>query len=149
MKIARTFDEQLVWDCIVPVYDYVSDDNSPSADLYFPDMRDEIYWLAAYDETGLLGVFMAHPHNSVCYESHTLLLPSARGKAMRAGRLAIDWLFQNSRCEKIITNVPAYNILALALAHRVGFKDIGINTKSFLKNGVLYDQHILGFSKGE
>ena len=44
-------------------------------------------------------------------------------------------------------SIPEYNKLAIRLAGKVGMELIGINKRSFMKNGVLYDQQLFGISK--
>lgn len=143
--IARTYDTDFIVRCVAEpgVWRMVADDGFPNPDLYFPPMGDGMYWLRAGD----FGVFLFHPHNSVTYEAHTVLLPSARGKAVEIGKAAISWFFANTPCQCLITNVPEYNPLALRLAHKCGFATIGINEKSIMKNGILHDQTLLGISK--
>lgn len=111
-------------------------------DLFFikPDGK---LWLRAED----YGLFMGEPRNAVTYEVHTMLLPSARGKAIEIAKGAINWMFANTRCLRITTHVPEYNFLAKRLSIKSDMEFIGIDKKSFLKDGVLYDQFIYGISK--
>lgn len=149
IAIERTFDENFIYDCAQPIWEAISDDGSVSKDLYFPNMSPENYWLEAYEDEVRYGVFLFHPHNTICYEAHTMLLPRAHGRAAECAGAAIGWMFHNTQCQRIITNVPAYNRHALRLARSVRMIEYGLNDKSFLKNGVLYAQHVLGISKGE
>jgi hypothetical protein len=102
-------------------------------------------WLRAED----YGLFMGEPRNSVTYEVHTMLLHHARGMAVEIAKGAIDWMFSNTKCLRITTHVPAYNLLAKRLSVKCGMELIGIDRKSFLKDGCLYDQYVYGISKGE
>lgn len=102
-------------------------------------------WLRAGD----YGLFMGEPRNGIMYEVHTMLLPHARGKAVDIAKGAMQWMFDNTKCLKIITHVPVFNVLAKRLAEHCRMKLIGINTSSFLKNGVLYDQYLYGITKEE
>ena len=109
-----------------------------------------LYWLLVEDDEGPAGVFLVHAHNGVCYEVHTCMLPRTWGaQARQATHLCRAWMFQNTPCRKLITNVPAYNLLALRFAKRCGMTLEGINRKSYLKNGELMDQHVLGLTKEE
>jgi len=100
-------------------------------------------WLRAGD----YGLFMGEPRNSVMYEVHTMLLPHARGKAIEIAKGAIKWMFDNTRCLRLITSVPSFNVLAKRLSIQSGMKLIGNNEKSFLRDGILYDQYLYGISK--
>lgn len=96
------------------------------------------------------GVFLLHSHNLACWEVHTCLLPRVWGaKARQATQLCRAWMFENTPCQKLITNVPADNLLALRFAKRCGMTPEGVNHKSYLKNGELLDQHVLGLTKQE
>lgn len=147
MQIERTFDQEFIIRCVTePSHWRASvDDGVCNPDLYFPPMHDSIFWL----KVGEYGVFMLHPHNLITYEVHTILLPHTRGKAVDVAIEARNWFFTNTQCERIITNVPSFNQLALRLAKKSGMTEYGINPKSFKKGGVLYDQTLLGISKGE
>ena len=90
---------------------------------------------------------MLHPHNAICWEIHTCLLPNAWGeRGRRAARLLPEWIWQHTPCRRIITNVPDNNRLALRFALAAGMTEIGVNAASFLKNGKLRDQTLLGIS---
>ncbi len=42
---------------------------------------------------------------------------------------------------------PEFNKLAIRLANKVGMEFIGIQRKSFMKRGTLYDQHFFSLNK--
>jgi RimJ/RimL family protein N-acetyltransferase len=142
--IKTTTDQQFIADCVTHelVWDKLVDDGSPPKELYFPPMQG-VTWLRA----GEYGVFALHKLNHITSEAHTILLPTARGKSVEIGKSALKFAFENCDVKRIVTNVPEYNVLALRLALKVGFKEIGVNAKSFQKNGILYDQIFLGISK--
>jgi RimJ/RimL family protein N-acetyltransferase len=131
------------------VYPFISDDGSPTAEDYEPKdllVLEQVYFLSPAD--GVL--FMLVPVNSVTYEVHTCILPDIRGASSIAhAKELILWMFTNTRCEKIVTTVPVFNLPALALAIRAGMKQEGVNRRSFLRRGVLYDQTMLGVCKQE
>ena len=104
-------------------------------------------WVMVSEGDTSLGVFMLNPLNCICYEVHTALLPEAWGRSVEITKDGVLWLFENTPCRRVITNVPEYNRKALLLAKKTGMVQFGINPKSFLKNGVLYDQIMLGLSK--
>lgn len=150
MILHRTFDMGIVRHIMTHrrVYPHLSDDGSLPADQFQPMANDAIFYLLARDDKAPLGVFMLVPHNTVCYEVHTCMLPRAwGGPAQRAAFEGTLWMFNHTKCTRIITNVPAYNTLAKRFAEDCGMTQFGINPKSFLKNGVLYDQYLLGVSK--
>lgn len=143
--IERTFDADFITHCVThpEVWDKISDDGAPEKELYFPPMHEGVQWLRAED----YGVFALHRVNFATHEAHTILLPEAHGRAVEIGKVALRFAFEHCGAMRIVTNVPDFNSLALRLAHKVGFIEIGINKRSFCKNGILHDQTFLGISK--
>jgi len=130
------------------IYPAISDDFSPSADEFQPIEDEAIYYLLAKRDRELLGMFCFLPENGICWKVHTCLLPTAYGpKARDAGKQVIQWIWANTPCVRIITDVPDYNRLALNFALDCGLKAYGINAASYMKNGKLWDQIVLGVSK--
>ncbi len=147
-KLVRTEDELLIASILAhpTILPHISDDNTKMNSLVHPNL----FWITVYDGEELLGLFLSHPHNSVTYESHTCLLPNAYGtRAVQAAHEYINWMFQWTECQKLITNVPEYNKLALRFARKVGGVLEGVNRESYLKNGTLMDQYVLGITKKE
>ena len=153
MKIWRTFDPELIRSIITNrwVYRHVSDDGSPNANDFKPFIDDSIIYLAVPGvDSEAAGIFMLHQHNLVCFEVHTCMTPKAWGLIAReAAQEVIEWMFNNTTCERIITNVPSLNKVASRFAIDCGMVKFGVNEKSFLKDGVLFDQIMYGISKGD
>lgn len=97
------------------------------------------------------GLFMFSMENPCCYSIHSALLPKywGQGVATACGLSACTWMFENTACLKIITLVPDYNTSALAMAMSAGMSIEGVNRSSFMKDGILHDQTMLGFTKEE
>lgn len=150
LSISPSTDYDLICSVVThhEVYPRLIDDFSPPADQYQPNENPALLYLVARDGTELLGLWMFAPENGVCSQVHTALLPTCRGKrAVHAVRAMLAWVWQNTGCERIVTNVPADNPSALVFAKWAGMKVIGVNEKSFQRNGKLLDQTILGLSR--
>jgi len=134
------------------IYPFISDDGSPPADQYQPVEHEAMWYVIVRDthESGvpdLLGCWVFAPENSICWEVHTALLPCAWGeRGQIAASMLPAWVWSNTPCRRIITNVPSNNRLALHFAMRAGMTIYGTNERSFLKNGQLLDQICLGIS---
>ncbi len=129
------------------LYEWQSDDGSPSREDYDPPSDERVWYILARDGETLLGVWMLHPHNAIEYEVHTCLLPGHGFRRARiAAKEAIAWVWQHTPAKRLITKIPAYNRIAYRFALDAGFQMIGVDEKSFLKNGVKYDQALLGLS---
>lgn len=130
------------------VYPTISDDGCPEASEFDVTTFFGPFFLVLSPNEWT--VFVLVPVNSFTYEVHTNILPEGRGKlAIEACDEALFWVFSETNILKLITHVPISNVPAYALARKAGFKREGVNEKSWLKNGVLHDQLVLGLSKGD
>lgn len=129
------------------LYPHLSDDFSPCPQKFEPVIHDSVWHVAAYDAEEYLGLWMLHPENAICWKIHTALLPNAWGRSVAAGKALLLWVWQNTPWQRIVTDIPAYNRLAYRLASRCGFEEYGRNSRSFLKNGQLQDQILMGVSR--
>lgn len=150
MKLERTHDMALVESIMrhPSIWPHVHDDG---AEDWQPFDHDAIYWMLVTRSNGESGgVFMVHQANSYCYEMHTCLLPCAWGtEASKAAQILLGWAFKETECRKMVTNVPAYNRAAFRFAKAGGMQQEGINRASFMRNGQMIDQIMLGITKEE
>lgn len=131
-----------------PNYRMSSDDGSPAVEDFMPPDHPSLWYVLAYRGDLLLGMWAFLPENSVSWDVHTRLLPVAYGRwGLAAAKELAKWIWENTPCRRITTKVPSFNRLALAFAKKAGMVEMGVNPKSFLKGGVLYDQILLGMSK--
>lgn len=129
------------------VWPHVSDDYAPQASAWTPAMHPSLWYVVVREGEDTLGLWMFEARGA-CWEVHTCLLPIAWGdRGKRAAREMAAWLWKNTTCRRLITNVPAYNRLALRFAQRAGMTEFGRNERSFLKHGELHDQILLGLSR--
>jgi len=159
LTFERSTDYALIRKILVhkAVFKHISDDFSPDPADYQPIDHPSIWYVIVRDaaepedaEPELLGLWMLQPLNGVCWEIHTALLPNAWGeRGRRAAKHMAEWVWENTTCRRLVTNVPENNRLALAFAEAAGMKVYGRNTRSFLKGGKLVDQICLGLSKPE
>lgn len=150
MRFERTEDPVLVRQIVTheAIYPYVTDDNAPSAQDCHPPMHKDLLYLLCRDEDALLGMWLFVPSNSVTWEVHTYLLPDhGWRKGRQAARECAAFIWANTGCQRLWTVVPEFNRAALMFAKSAGFKPFGINERSFLKGGKLYNQTCLGLSR--
>lgn len=110
---------------------------------------DRHYFLRASTDNGYAGLFYFHEWNSATAWSHALLLPDFRGKTgLRLGKEAVKWMFENGGFQKLVAAVPEMNRHALSYVCAVGYSIEGRLKRSFPRDGGLYDETIVGISKG-
>jgi RimJ/RimL family protein N-acetyltransferase len=151
----RSFDYELIRRILTHerIWPHISDDYSPPPSEYQPIESTAVWYIMVrdiYPDAGpeeVLGLWMFVPQNSVCWEVHTALLPTAWGdRGQRAARMLPDWIWENTHCRRIVTNVPTTNRLALHFAVKAGMTIYAVNPASYLKHGTLCDQVCLGIS---
>ncbi len=130
------------------VYPWIRDDSTPGelryklGEAYISNPN--MYVISPNEWTA----FVLIPRNGTMLEVHTAILPAGRGiRGVRAGRLAIRWIFEHSNYTKLISWIPVCNRRAPMYAKFCGFELEGLVKKSFLIDGRLYDQHLVGFEK--
>lgn len=146
----RTRNYRLIREVLVhpKIWPFISDDASPPVEEFQPVEHDAFRYILAYCDDTLLGLWMFVPQNGVCWEVHTALLPVAWGLLGQSAAKALPgWIWENTPCRRIVTNVPSSNRLALHFALKAGMKIYGVNEGSYLKAGILRDQVCLGISK--
>jgi RimJ/RimL family protein N-acetyltransferase len=132
------------------VYGRLHDDYSPKREDWEPEFHSTIAYMLIREDNDPVGMFMVSVHNPVCFEVHSAFLPSAWGETTReAGKLMINYLWEQTHCKRIIGNIAESNRLSVKFALDLGMEIFGVNKKSFMKHGRLQDQICMGISKPE
>jgi RimJ/RimL family protein N-acetyltransferase len=149
-----TFERSEDWELIkrivtdAKIYPWVSDDFSPKREDWQPIRDPAVWYVIVRDGKEILGLWMLVPENPICWKIHTCLLPAAWGdRARQAAKELATWVWENTPCMRVNTDVPAYNRLAYRFAIAAGLGRFGVNPKSVLKHGKLHDQIMLGISR--
>jgi hypothetical protein len=104
-------------------------------------------YLLAKDETGPLGIFFFQVQNPVLYQVHAAFLPEAWGpKTLKAARLGIEWLAENTLCKKLMALIPAFNDAALAYVQRIGGGWRARFITERMKDGWLVPEYVYGIT---
>lgn len=149
MIAKETTDAALIRRAIVRNWRWVADDASGKPEDFQPALGPGLHYVLIEDERPR-AVFFYHRRNGITFEVHTCPFHGLRGpRAIEAARLSLAWIFDNTDCRKVVTQVPFDNPLAHAFAKRAGMADEGVNRASFLKNGAVMSQHMLGVTEEE
>lgn len=145
MRIERTRDMGLVTPILAHplIFPHIHEDGVTEPD---PLDHDGFHWMLVSDDKPA-GVFLLHARSALCYEVHTCLLPRIWGDGAKvAAEMLIKHVFVGLGGRKLVTNVPVNNRAALRFAKASGLQIEGVNRASFLRNGVLEDQIMLGIT---
>jgi RimJ/RimL family protein N-acetyltransferase len=149
MNIERTHDMVVVRSIMShpAIWPHIHEDGMIEPD---PIDHENLNWILVTIDRTPVGVFLVHAMSSICFQMHTCLLPRIWGfGAAQAAQLLLSWAFEETDCLKMVTNVPAYNRAALRFARAGGMTQEGINRASYVHNGALVDQIMLGITKQE
>ena len=119
------------------VYPFVIDDGSPPADQYnappgFTYLGDE----------GFFAAFL--PVSFRVYEVHIAAIPERRGNCSQILSSCLEEM-EKRGAVKILASVPSYNRKAIACFLDAGMEIEGSRKASFLLDGILHDQTLLGY----
>lgn len=152
MRLERTFDAELVRSVIG--HPQIKPLVLETDDVPVP-MHESIYYFSAKDyrcadgavDDVLLGVVGFIPVNNIAWNPHLAILPEHRGRGTEVMEKAIEWMFANTPCEKVVAFPPAYNAAMIRVFEKCGFRVEGCSPKSFRWNGELHARLLMGKEK--
>lgn len=150
MKIERTDDVGIVLGILnhPEIKDLVKDDGEVSLHLH-----PQLYYLLAKMEIGVepgvmedrvIGCLAFMPVNYITWNPHIAILPQYRGRGTEVMKLGMRWMVENTRCRKLIANVPEYNVAMLRVFEKCDFQREGYSPDSLMKNGRLFGRILMG-----
>lgn len=129
------------------VFDMISDDGTSQKDTFTYEevILNRINYVLLIDYVALV---IFHPFCQGTYFVHVACLPKCRGKEMvKYSIAALQYIFNNTDCVKIIATIPSYNVGVYALSLKAGMKKEGRITKAWRKDGKSFDLIVLGLRK--
>ena len=114
-----------------------SDIAEDGAEQYKPDLIGE-YWLGLYKDGEYLGMYRIHQLTSVLWQGHAFMLPDKRECSFDAGMAIMDYVLDAiPSLQKMIIEIPECFPNVLGFGKKLGFKEQGYNSKSYIKNGLV------------
>ena len=106
----------------------------------FP-VHDSIYYLMPEDGAGVVAFL---PINSITWNPHIAILPEHRGRGTGLMTEALNWMFENTPCRKVVAYPPSYNLPMIRVFEKCGFSREGFSPRSFEFRGQVYDRVLMG-----
>ena len=136
------------------IYPYIIDDGCPENPEDFDASgaigKDGIHYIGWFDGDHLVGLWIFLRWSAAMFQGHVCLLPNFRGKrGIDSSAIAVQWMFDNTPCRKIMALVPEESKAVIGLVRSMGFAREGRLRKSFLKDGRLFDEIVFGYSGKE
>lgn len=129
-------------------FDDISEDDTPLESLngYVNLHRD--VWLTFKDKGLLVGVVKLKAYNRSTVDIHPFVGKEHRKYSGEIGRLTMQWFDRHApeMYRSLITNIPSCKRYAILFARKLGFKQVGVYTDAFCKDGKHHD--MLLFQRG-
>lgn len=152
IKATRTYNADLVRSIMLrpEILATVAEDGQDPAD-YQPDVEGDCWLVMTAPDDVLVGLYCLDARNAVTVEIHAQVLPEHRKVYSKAtGEAALGWILENMpECHKVTASVPAIYPNVLKFTTQFGFQVEGVNRLSYLKNGKIHDQWMLGITRDE
>lgn len=117
---------------------------------FYPEMKPISFWMVAETDE-ICGIMLVLAENTATTLIHPYMLEKHKGKGYYMIKAFFEWYLRNAKEEanKINAKIPAFNKAGRKVALKVGFKDEGVDRQSYLRDGKLYDQYLLGITRDE
>lgn len=145
MRVTRCMDPERIRLLLAQVGEVVAEDGQSIADAEIDTERNG--WLEVIAGPETLAVYKLAPLNGVTVEIHVNVLPMYRHKRHATCRAAFRWLLENTEYQKVIAWVPCIHRHIRRFAVEMGMAVEGNSAQSYLKNGALHDQWLLGITR--
>jgi RimJ/RimL family protein N-acetyltransferase len=149
--LERTKDLELVKTFMMQpeIYQVASEDNAV-ANPEFTEGDQEV-WLLAIEDNEAIGIINSNIENGTAAWLHPYIMRIHKSKYLDLVNLFLKWFdeFFPVEIQKLNAYIPTYAQKAYEIAMKAGFKDEGLNRLSYLKNGKLWDRHLVGLIRSE
>jgi len=149
MKVTRTWLRAPITKTMRELWPYLSDDSDVDVETWLPRLDEDSRWYVAKEGNTTLGVFWMERKNFATWEAHANVRPANWGskRGTEICRAAIKVMAEDTGARKIISLIPDCSPATQEMATAIGFEEEGVQSKSWLKGGVLYDQKHYGMTR--
>lgn len=150
MQFQSTIDREIIRNIVThpAIWPHVSDDFSGEPEVWEPPIGDGFIYTLALEAGEIRAMWMFEKTSPILFKVHTCVLPIGRGVwANEAAKKMALWIWEHTECQRIVTDVPEDNRLALRFAEAAGMQQFGVNPRSYKKGGKLLDVILLGMSR--
>lgn len=98
----------------------------------------------------LIAIYILKPKSLTVLDIHPMVIPEYRKRyCNKSLRCVFKWILDNCTVQKVVAQFPSTSKNIERFAVHNGFKKEGINRLSFMKNGELIDQVMVGITRKE
>ncbi len=98
-------------------------------------------------EDCMIGALMFVPMNLIAWNPHIAVLQKYRGCGTELMRAGMEWMYENTPCEKLLAYPPEFNAPMIRVFEKCGFAREGYSPRSFRWHGALCGRLLMGADK--
>jgi len=122
---------------------------SDGAVLSPPDVINE-HWLGFHENGVIAGIVRVYAATSTWYECHICILKEYRHKSIEFSLSVYRWMLENlPSLKKLTGTIPECNQRAINFTKKIGMKEQGYNSDSWIKNNEVCGMVQLGITREE
>ena len=146
MRASLIQNPELVREILIEVDTQVSEDNSPDPRELPTDVAVPVVGLRGED--GIHGIMTVQPFGVNCLQVKLAFRPEHYGHKdnIELARRGLATWAEITKVPKYVMAIPTEDKSKLRFAQQVGFKREGVLRNSFLRNGKMIDQYLVGVS---
>lgn len=147
--IERTFDTELVRSILGDEILRERGGKYVPLNAYDPELQKEMIYLSVKRNDEVIGIILYHVFNHpICWQIHVNYLPEHWGSGLSVfTRASIQWMFDNTDCQKVVALIPDCYPEVIRHSEKVGLSTEGYIRDSIMINDKLENQVLMGVSK--
>ena len=148
ISISRETDKQVIYDVISHdgIFDCIREDGYTDINID----TDATCFLSLKVDGDIGGIFIIEKLSSIEIQFHAQVLPEYRKEyTKKFMTMVYEWIISETGFQKLSASAPSIYPNAANFCKRMGMIEEGINRLSWLKNGEIHDQILLGITREE
>lgn len=134
---------------IVLKVSHLAFEDGVNTDNWTPEISQGVLWLIIKEQLKSIAVCKIRIVQASMIEIHPYAIAEKCKKWKSIVLSILKWIYSNEKINKVIGLIGVNHELTYRLALKIGFKNEGLIKKSYLKNGELLDQHLIGLTRIE
>lgn len=114
-----------------------------------PRIGENYLWLLVKQGGEIIAVCKMGIIQASMVDMHPYAMPGKCNKWKSIVKCILRWVYANKKINKVISFIGTNHITTYNLALKIGFNNEGLIKKSYLKDGKLHDQFIVGLTRNE
>lgn len=114
-----------------------------------PTITGKIVWLIVTDNDRVVGICKIGMIQLSMFDFHPYAIGKVCNKWQSIVKCFLKWIYENGKINKVIALIGVNHKTTYRMALKSGFKKEGLITKSYIKDGAVHDQYLMGLTRDE